>query len=251
MDNVLSVRSGEGDGCTNDQDRRTTILMGCPVNNRAWILGDWFRYAIASAEKADVDLAFAFVVPFNSEDLEVISEQLGYDRHLILSSEDPKEKRSWNADGFSKMVELRNQLLGVARSVKPDFFLSVDSDILLHEDAISNLLETYETEDCIAVGGKCYLDFSTVFHPNYAKWTGQTFSRGDFFGVARVDVLMAIKLMSPAAYNVDYTFHRQGEDFGWSEEARKCGPLVWDGRIVSKHVMRPRDLEKIDVRCGY
>ncbi len=251
MDQLLSVQGSEGGGCSDNKDHRTSVLMGCPVNNRRWILGDWFRYAIASAEKADVDLSFAFVVPEGSDDLDVINEFTDHERHLVLSQEGPSLERRWNAPEYFRMVDLRNQLLNVARSVEPDFLLSVDSDILLHEDAISSLIETYESQDCIAVGGKCYLDFSTVFFPSYAKWTGQTYSRKDFFGVAKVDVLMAIKLMSPVAYNVDYVFHSQGEDFGWSKEAQKCGALVWDGRIANKHVMRERDRGKVDKRCGF
>jgi hypothetical protein len=63
---------------------------------------------------------------------------------------------------------------------------------------------------------------------------------------------LAIKLMSPRAYNIDYRFHHQGEDIGWSVAATEKGlKLGWDGRICSKHVMAADQLQLVDPRCGY
>jgi hypothetical protein len=76
--------------------------------------------------------------------------------------------------------------------------------------------------------------------------------RVDGRGCHKADVIMAVKLMSPAAYNVDYEVHRQGEDIGWSIAARKKGvKLGWDGRTVSKHLMTKDALDKIDKRVGF
>jgi hypothetical protein len=67
-----------------------------------------------------------------------------------------------------------------------------------------------------------------------------------------VDVIMAMKLMKPSAYWVDYRDHEQGEDVGWSIACQEQHlRLGWDGRVCSKHVMKPEQLDPIDARCGY
>ena len=226
------------------------LLVGCPVSNRSWILDDWFKHVVAAAK--DYELEFIFLIPeMDIEDLAILDNYTDYTRHLIISDEDSYVNRSWNGERYEVMANLRNNLLDGVRQIEPDLFLSLDSDILLHPDGISNLIETYQNNDCIAVGGKTYLDFTSKFYPSYSKWTGQTYHRPDFSGIMQVDILMAIKLMGPDAWSIDYQMHRNGEDFGWSVEAAKHGRLMWDGRITNKHVMRPEDKDKIDPRCGF
>ena len=76
--------------------------------------------------------------------------------------------------------------------------------------------------------------------------------RPDCLGVIPVDVIMAIKLMTPEALQEDYCFDTNGEDIGWSKSATAQGlKLAFDGRVCSKHVMRPGQLEKLDPRCGF
>lgn len=226
------------------------LLVGCPVSNRSWILDDWFKHVIEAAR--DHELEFVFVVPeMDIEDIAIIDNYGGFTRHLIVSDEDTYTNREWNGTRYEAMANLRNNLLDGVRQVEPDLFLSLDSDILLHPDAINNLIETYENNECIAVGGKAYLDIRSKFFPSYSKWTGQTYHRPDFDEIMQVDILMAVKLMDPTAYWIDYKMHLNGEDFGWSVEAAKHGRLLWDGRITNKHVMRPEDKDKIDSRCGF
>jgi hypothetical protein len=58
--------------------------------------------------------------------------------------------------------------------------------------------------------------------------------------------------MKPEAYNIDYKVADQGEDIGWSQNCKQARlKLLWDGSHASKHVMRRKDLENVDVRVGY
>jgi hypothetical protein len=83
--------------------------------------------------------------------------------------------------------------------------------------------------------------------------------RPDENGVIPVDVIMAIKLLTPQALAVNYIFDQDGEDVGWSRAATAQGlKLAFDGRVCSRHVMHQRDRdtgklwsEIIDPRCGY
>jgi hypothetical protein len=71
-------------------------------------------------------------------------------------------------------------------------------------------------------------------------------------GCFPVGVIMAIKLMTPPAYNVDYEWNHQGEDIGWSLAALARGlKLGWDSRTTTKHVFYPHLLDEVDPRCGY
>jgi hypothetical protein len=139
------------------------------------------------------------------------------------------------------------------RSVNPHYFLSVDSDVFLHPQAVALMGETIERYD--AVGGKCYMSPEGTWAPSYAMLNhgAESLYRPDQHGsVFTVDVIMALKLMSPAAYGINYRYHQQGEDIGWSIECKRAGlRFAWDGRVISKHAMSPEAAEMVDVRCGF
>jgi hypothetical protein len=51
---------------------------------------------------------------------------------------------------------------------------------------------------------------------------------------------------------VDYEFSAQGEDIGWSLACERAGlKFAWDNRFVSKHVMAPEHLGRIDPRWDW
>jgi len=232
------------------------LLIGCPVRNRAWILPDWFDYARKAAENAGVTPVFAFVIGRCDDDTKKIIVSQG-DSTVFEESADeaswPKNnpERHWNRDRYHHMVRIRNQLLNIVRDMNPVYFLSLDSDILIHPQALENLLESIEGR--AAVGGKAYLSAEHRRYPTYANITNQNnLYRPDAHGVFDVDVIMAIKLMTEEAYNVNYEWNQQGEDIGWSANCRANGiRLKWDGRVTSKHVMAKWQLNQVDERVGY
>ena len=149
------------------------------------------------------------------------------------------------------MVRLRNILLESVRTLEPDIFLSLDSDILLHPNTIMNLIESLDNYD--AVGGRCYMYPMGTREPSYGALDRREFIRGeDFGGICQAGVLMGIKMMSPKAYNVDYRFSHFGEDIGWSHACRDLDlTLGWDGRTINKHLLNPEMLNIIDERVGF
>lgn len=229
------------------------IVVGCPVYKRAWVLPRWFDHVEKAFEVAGFTPTYAFVVDDRDEEtIEVISNHHG--GGFVFSVQEKVEhsgERTWNPQRFIWMAELRNELLGIVRLAQPPYFLSVDSDILLHEQALVNLLETIE--HCDAVGGKTYLSETGNTVPNWANLSKSGgLKRYESSEVMAVQILMALKLMTPAAYAVDYSGHEQGEDIGWSLACRSKGlKFLWDGRVASKHIMRPDMLDKIDKRVGY
>lgn len=234
------------------------LLVGCPVSDRAWILPYWLHHVNRACGKVGIEPRFVFVV--GSRDLGV--RDLLRRRNLpmrIVDEPERKDERRWNVGRYQHMVDIRNTLLEEVRRREPDLFLSLDSDILLHEDAIQSLLDGFSRfPNAAAIGTKCFLSLSGVAYPNMGFWvkskshSHHRFYRQNANNLCRVDILMAAKCMTPAAYQVDYELHSLGEDLGWSTAvARAGGSLYFDGRVVNKHVMRKEMLDTIDPRVGF
>lgn len=232
------------------------IVVGCPVRDRAWCLPSWFTHIEAACEAADEKPHYVFVGDpkqdrSSFQAIEDGCHYFGRNREILgLDEIYEPYKRVWNLDRFSHMVRLRNALLSKVRELEPEHFWSVDSDILVARDTLASALEARSRFD--AVGSRCYMTPNGTFCPSYAMLNGGGLIRKDNKGCHQVDVIMAVKLMSEDAYNVDYEVHRQGEDIGWSNAARrKHLKLGWDGRTISKHLMSYGALEKVDDRVGF
>ena len=219
------------------------ILVGCPVRDRAWILSDWFDHVRVAVDKVgSLDLAFAFIGDPRTdvETFEVIGAQPEPGHVVPFAEEGMPTPHAWGIDRYHHMVELRNHLLSRVRVLEPDYYWSLDSDILAHPDVLVSTLDALDSHpQYAAMGQRCYMatnDWCT----SCAQLTplgGLVRERVE--GVIGVDVIMAAKVMTPAAYRIDYVVHPQGEDIGWSIAAREAGlRLGWDGRVTSRHVMR-------------
>lgn len=234
------------------------LVVGCPVRQRAWILPRWFDHIEDSVERLNVAPTFVFVV--DPQDLEtgecILQEASKRRREVVLvpaQDEDRQDVRVWNEERYHHMVYLRNLLLSSVRTIGPDLFWSVDSDMLVHPEALEYAIDGLYRFD--AVGSRAYLSYGQDTRcPNWANYTrsGGLQRQNMDNGCFPVGVIMAIKLMTPPAYSVDYEWNHQGEDIGWSLAAKKKGlKLGWDSHTTSKHVMERTMLDKVDVRCGY
>lgn len=243
------------------------LLIGCPVFRREWILPAWFSYAEGSCREYGVEPEYLFVCSRKDPSRDVIksnADTYGRIVHFVDTFEqvdDEGSQHAWGNPGrLEKMVQLRNYLLSAVRVIEPHMFLSLDSDILCHPQQISNLVETLTThcQKFAAVGGKVFLGPGKDL-PSWANYNRQTgMKRYDVDYVFEVDVIMALKLMSPEAYFVDYVYDHNGEDIGWSLACDNRGlKLGFDGRVASKHVMDKKDdsgadlIQKVDSRVGF
>lgn len=224
-----------------------------------WILPSWLDHAVKAVANTDLTTVTVVWVGDLVADFEHASwggancEHHGWGFRFVHVDEGKaaSEHRVWNTERYRHMTGLRNALLAEVRAMGPRVFWSLDSDILAHPEALSSALEALSRFS--AVGQRCYMSEYGVWCPSYAMVAGEGgLLRRDADGCFPVDCIMAAKVMSPAAYAVDYVFDVQGEDIGWSKACRQAGlSLGWDGRIVSKHVMRPEFFALTDQRCGY
>lgn len=233
-----------------------TVAIGCPVAHRSWILDAWFDHVETACKIAGIEPVYVFVGdnrPEGDKSFEVIYRRVPH----VLTDFTPNAKgtdaREWNQARYKTMVGLRNQLLQLVRGLDVDLFLSLDSDILVHPDALANLLDDMTDDDYDAVGGKCFMTQTGTTCPSWARLSpSNQLQRYDTNGYFPVQIIMAIKLMRPSAYRVDYELHSQGEDIGWSLACQRAGlKFGWDGRVGSKHVLAPHLLHQLDARVGY
>ena len=228
------------------------LLVGCPTARRGWILPRWAEHIDKAA--ADAGLTPRFIVLADPGDDAWHALKRYDDRLTRIVVTEPRHDglRDWCTPGrLAHIIDLRNQLLTAVRAQAPDVFLSVDSDMLLHPATITNLLETLADFD--AVGGYAYMNDGHAC-PSWGRiLSGGALDRVDMPGyVGPVEVIMAIKAMTPAAYAHDYTAHPKGEDVGICLAWRDAGVRVGlDARVTSKHVMRRDLLDLVDERCGF
>jgi hypothetical protein len=227
------------------------LVVGCPVSCREWILPTWFRHIERAAEVAGLQPSFTFVCHPHDRSWACLLEHAPEATIVPASFNRGNDERRWNPPRYLQMVELRNELLAAVREQQPDLFLSIDSDILLHPDQLKLMIECLDRFD--AVGGRCYMTSSGTRFPSWGRLSKYgNLQRTDADGTFAVDVIMAVKLMAPAAYAVDYQFDMQGEDIGWCRAAAQAGVrLGWDGRVIAKHVLAPHLLTARDPRVGF
>lgn len=244
----------------------TRVVVGAPVRGREWIAADWARHADKACREAGVAPTFVVVADASDPTVDLLAANVE-DLRVVAVDEaelsDVRRPGRWTPGRKQRMVELRNLLLGEVRRLAPNLFWSLDTDILAHPGALAAMVEPLDRFD--AVGGACFMSPLTVRpdgtavgstrYPSYLRLNGgtglgtRTWEPGK---VITVDVIMASKLMNPAAYAIDYQFAHSGEDIGWSQAAKAAGlRLGWTSTVVSKHVMYPHLLDIEDPRCGY
>lgn len=218
----------------------------------------WFEYVEEAFKLNGLKTEYVFALDQGDEetlaciDAHVDLYDSSYSVSFLPNATNPGIRNWHQPSRLKQMSDLRNQLLGSVRKADPDYFLSLDSDILINPLSLKTCLNELEAGRFDAMASKVFLSKGggIINAANYTRMKG--IMRVDVPYVTRVDVIMAYKLMNRRAYSVDYTFNTLGEDIGWSMECKKNGvSLGYSGEIASKHVMAESELLKIDKRCGY
>lgn len=231
------------------------LLIGCPLYKRSWILIDWIK-CIVNQSFPIKDIGFIFEV--SSDDTETISiletwkkieKNIPY--FSIIYKDDinhfqhQNNGRQWTLSKYENMVKLRNNLLLHVREIEPDYYFSLDSDILLKNENTIELLVAHIKEGADAVNPLMFMTPFGTMYPSVMNWRTdipnkamrlEKYPIGTFF---KADVIMAAKMMNKNVYhNVDYTVHEQGEDVGWSLSCREKGfNLYCASHIYAPHIM--------------
>jgi hypothetical protein len=231
------------------------LIIGCPIYKRDWILPEWIRCIInQSIDMKDVGLIFET----SPDDFETTNSLITWkrldkrfqtfeinERKDIPHFEHENNGRQWTMSKYHNMVSLRNSILQRVREYQPDYYLSLDSDILLQNPNTIELLIAHIKDGADAVSPLMFMTPMDSRFPSVMSWKDEDYSvayrkekypLGDYF---QSDVIMAAKMMSKNVYNnVDYQFHKQGEDLGWAKNATEKGFKLYSASyIYAPHLM--------------
>lgn len=239
------------------------IVIGCPVYKRDWILPAWF-YFIQRQTIPLHEIGFVFELGVDDEEtLQTLGawktqhpEVRIFDieiRNDIAHFSHEEGQRQWSYSKYENMVSMRNSLLDKVKEIKPDYYFSLDSDVLLINPTTIELLQAHVNDDADAVNTLMFMTpFGTDF-PSVMSWVEgenhkKAYRKNDYplGGYFKSDVIMAAKMMSPKTYNSSrYRFHMQGEDLGWSADCAEKGlNLYCASYIYTPHIMGRIELQK-------
>lgn len=232
------------------------LLIGCPIYKRDWIFDHWMDCILKqSVDVRDIGIIFEA----SEKDEQTLSKIKLYGSQVPFAHYEVKMRpdlphfehkdngRQWTLSKYANMVQLRNSLLDAVNKIEPEFYFSLDSDILLQNRNTLELLMGHIKDGADAVSPLMFMTPVGNNFPSVMTWrkddkekaTRQhSYPLGTFF---EADVIMAAKMMSKEVYrNVRYEIHLQGEDLGWSKDAREKGyNLYCASYIYCPHIMSP------------
>ena len=237
------------------------LIIGCPIYKRSWIFPLW----ASAIERQSVPLnKIGFVFETSPDDLETtamlrrwraVHPEIPFfeikEREDVPHFEHAENSRQWTMSKYENMVSLRNSLLTTVREIEPDYYFSLDSDIIIKNPATIELLIAHIQDGADAVNPLMFMTPLGTDFPSVMSWIDKDeykakrekkYPLGTYF---KSDVIMAAKMMSKKTYqNIDYKIHSQGEDLGWSENASRNGlNLYCASYIYAPHIMHPFSLE--------
>jgi len=238
------------------------LIIGCPIYKRDWI----FAYWAAAIEKQTVDLSkigFVFITSSNDEKTiqyinlwKNLHPEIPYFELIpkddVTHHEHAENSRQWTMSKYHNMVALRNALLSEVRKIQPNYFFSLDSDVIIQNPMTIELLVSHIQDGADAVNPLMFMTPFGIDFPSVMTWVDEpgkkakrvsNYPLGNYF---RSDIIMAAKMMSKDTYNnVDYIFHSQGEDLGWCADAHKKGfhNLYSASYIYAPHIMHPQMID--------
>ena len=231
------------------------VLIGCPIYKRNWILHHWIRCLLnQSVDLSNIGFVFE-VSPDDNDTVVILDAFKKFEKRIpyfnikvrkdIPHFQHIENGRQWTLSKYQNMVSLRNSLLQTVREVEPDYYLSLDSDILLIDPNTIELLIAHINGGADGVSPLMFMTPVGDMYPSVMSWIGdgsdkafrhQRYPIGTYF---QSDVIMAAKMMSKSLYQtVDYRIHEQGEDVGWSYDAYLAGCKLFSASyIYAPHIM--------------
>lgn len=231
------------------------LIIGCPIYKRAWILPLWF----AALERQSIPLSkIGFIFETSPDDESTVSMLRLWrqyhpevplfeirERNDISHYDHDNNSRQWTMSKYENMVNLRNSLLSRVREIQPEYYLSLDSDIILKNQNTLELLIAHIDDGADAVSPLMFMTPFDTKYPSVMDWMDKeqfrgyrknSYPLGTYF---KSDIIMAAKMMSKKVYNnVDYEVHSQGEDLGWSKNAALNGySLYCASYMYAAHIM--------------
>lgn len=233
------------------------LVIGCPIYKRDWILNHWIK-CIKNQSVSTENIGFIFEASSGDEKtLSILEAWRKYDRSIahfeivirddIPHFEHQNNGRQWTISKYDNMSKLRNHILDRVTEIEPEYYFSLDSDILIENPNTIELLIAHIKQGADAVSPLMFMTPIGNQFPSVMTWREdipdkayrkEYYPLGTYF---QSDVIMAAKMMSKNVYkNIRYNIHEQGEDVGWSLNCKhKNYNLFSASYIYAPHIMSP------------
>jgi len=241
-----------------------TITIGCPISNREYLI-DRYLEAIYNLDYPKDKIKLYFLINncqdgtdstlrrFKSiHDKEYLEIKL--EKYKLPAFKD-KRLDTYRNETYRRLTLLRNHIL---ENLDTDYFLSVDSDIILVPNTLKKLLKS--KKDIIA----CLINNDSILQP-YREYphirtnvliNNRYNSISHFYefplnSIVECDYTGAVYLISKNAYTkCRYDFHEFGEDIPFCLSAKENGfKLYVDTSLFQDHIMCEYQQYCIDNCC--
>lgn len=224
------------------------VMIGCPVRDRAWILPRYLR-CLLNLAYPQTQLEYAFIINNcldNTPDvLEDFAQKQTSPVRLVYDNSQTRSGCTRGYYSFSRLAELRNQLLAQLLDSECDYLFSLDSDILVSPSTLSSLLEN----QCDIVSALVYNGLINGRQPvyNILERIGAdqfvhitNFCRNALLRVDCTGAAYLIRRKVIAGHGVRYSSRYGAEDIGFCMDAHRKGLKIFcDTRLECCHVMHP------------
>jgi hypothetical protein len=218
------------------------ILIGCPIKDRGWCLPSWYE----GIEDQGLEVEVITILSPSADNTELLLKERNIE---ILYDDDPGrppqeiDGHVWHAVQYAYMARLRNQLLDWATAAEADYFLSLDSDIVLSANALSALIAFNQSHPGVVAPAVNMSSGNSVAW-NTMNWTNpnapRLATRGSPPTSGKVDVIMAAMLFDRRSIaQCRWQDNNQGEDVGFCLDAEARGiNRYWLSEIRCAHRVR-------------
>lgn len=208
------------------------VVVGCPVYRRAAQLRRWFE--AVRKQKGLWELSVVIVGTKGDKEVEEVLQREkhehseDYEGGLFFIQHEWGEEgldHNWTPERVEVVAKKRNVLLNASRQLEPDYFLSLDSDVLMPEDGLLKLIQCAEGigSTCGAVSPKVWIWDGAVAAMTYEKGKLSCVSRRAK-GLLPVDVLPSAACLVTSKLLLDeevkYGVALEGKDYGWTDDER-------------------------------
>lgn len=224
------------------------VIIGCPVRNRAWILPCYLG-CLEKLNKEGLEVNFCFIINDCTDASPQILAKFAQKEpgRVSIITKDHRVPGGFRRGeyNFNRLAELRNMLLQAFLHSDGDYLFSLDSDILVPENALNQLLhDNCDVVSALVCNGH-ELNDPGIYNILRQNANGSYIHIRDFprDQVFPVDCTGAACLIKRAVIEagVCYSGLGGGEDIAFCEMVLARGFNIYcDGRVECQHYMQEK-----------
>jgi cellulose synthase/poly-beta-1,6-N-acetylglucosamine synthase-like glycosyltransferase len=243
---------GLASGGLNQGGRMTKVLIGCPVRDRGWVIHRHLEALKKIRVPEGVEVEFLYVLNDSTDNTKDILEQYGVPYVEYNTGREGYTRQKYNPANYGHLAEIRNYFIDRFLETDADYLFSIDSDIIVPEEALEVLLA--DDKDIISMilcnqPGDMPRRAHNVMNEDPSGMMVHILSY-PLEQVFPCDLTGACYLIKREVLQagVRYAQDPQGEDIPFCRQAKRLGfGIFCDSRVKPIHVMYPG----VELIAGY